>query len=1411
MKIGVSFLLLFMGSVGLAGAAWLPVTSEIADQVPAVTVQSAGVDAWEMDISIPGFTLESFTEDGQTYDLLTLPNETDVGEDSEADLPVISRFVALRSTGDPVLEVVSEEWMDLDGTYDLASNLEDEHAAALGAAYAARDEYLPGTSYVITPRQIMGGVPLAVIAVHAAKYDPAQRKIRVLKNARLRLHETGSPVIYSRPITETTASILKAIVPNWDEIGVNMEIVRGTLLYIVANNTTVQSEIQGLLTWRTRKGYTIEVAGPDEIGSFSTTTVKSYIQSRYNTATPPLEFVCLVGDANGSFVVPSYYQSGGYGDWNYTRLDGTDLLPDVAMGRLCFNTISELDVILNKTFYYEREPDTAMVPSSNADWYKGAALTAGSGSGISPVTTMRWIRERLLENDYTSSSIDTLYFIHESVNATTINAQLNAGVSLWCYRGYLGVSGYDPSQVSGLHNDRRLPFMTIVTCGTNDFDGTDVCETFLKTGSITAQKGCIGVIGMSSTATHTRYNNILMGGAIQGLMTEGIYNAGGTLNRARLEMYRNYPTDSSIVADFCHYPTLIGDPAVDIFTGECDTLFVNNPATAPIGTNSLTLAITNQLGQPVEGAYVNLVKGSEVFVGDWTNASGQVVLNFHTSTADTLFVTASKHNYRPATKYTKISTTTQYVGVGPSAAVIDDDNTGGSQGNGDGLVNPGETIELRVPLKNWGTAAVYGVDGQLSLSDPFVTSITDNDEYYGDIAAGAEVWPPDDFDFTMASYAPNGHVLQFVLQASDASNVWVSAVPITVSNADFEYKGNVISGAGSNGVLDPGESGQVQVKLYNIGARGTPLGTMGYLRSGNPAVTVTDSVSTFAASTPGGQTDNHSDLFAVTASTLAFPGERIPFTCTFPLSNGFADTVQFNIFIGSIASNTPTPPDSHGYWAFDNTDLTFAKHPTYSWVEIDPRYGGSGSSLNIVDAADEADMSVVANLPFTFKYYGQEFSQITVCSNGWLAMGAEQVVHNDFRNYTIPGALGPSYMIAPFWDDLRVTGSLEQNNAESGDNKPEADRENSPPARHLDDCVPDFQISVDCNGYTSSVQTTCGAGDDCATRSQEDHIWEMEVTEDGTYTLSMCNSPGGPQAWDAFLYLDAECCAATHIASNDDGCGSGGLSVISNVHLSPGTYYLLIEGYYEGNCGEYQLDITCHSTPGVYKYYDAANHRFIIEWSRVYKFNGSTNPEETFECILSEPGYPETPTGDGEILFQYMTCTNTYDYYSSNDYATVGIENGTETDGVLYSYYNLVSPTIPGAATMTSGRAILFTTQKFPATTPMPPSYLTTIRSGDDIQLRWAGVHQDTLGSPIFVDGYKIYRDTTPFFTPGAGNCLDSVSDTTYLDVGAASDLKYFYVVQAYVTGVLLIEGDSPADRAVIPATGRDPKRKSKS
>ena len=80
----------------------------------------------------------------------------------------------------------------------------------------------------------------------------------------------------------------------------------------------------------------------------------------------------------------------------------------------------------------------------------------------------------------------------------------------------------------------------------------------------------------------------------------------------------------------------------------------------------------------------------------------------------------------------------------------------------------------------------------------------------------------------------------------------------------------------------------------------------------------------------------------------------------------------------------------------------------------------------------------------------------------------------------------------------------------------------------------------------------------------------------------------------------------------------------------------------------------------IYWYYDQPNNRFIVEYFQVEHWPSGSN--ETFEVILYDPAHYPTPTGDGEILIQYLVAPQ-------SNVGTIGIENGTETVGIQY-YYN---------------------------------------------------------------------------------------------------------------------------------------------
>lgn len=104
--------------------------------------------------------------------------------------------------------------------------------------------------------------------------------------------------------------------------------------------------------------------------------------------------------------------------------------------------------------------------------------------------------------------------------------------------------------------------------------------------------------------------------------------------------------------------------------------------------------------------------------------------------------------------------------------------------------------------------------------------------------------------------------------------------------------------------------------------------------------------------------------------------------------------------------------------------LGAAAAPAFAQEYASETFGGgyvtppSTATQLIGPGQDDATASVV--LPFSFVFFGRSYSNVSVSTNGWLAMGT--VTATASSNPTLPSTAAPDAVIAPLWDDLR-TGS----------------------------------------------------------------------------------------------------------------------------------------------------------------------------------------------------------------------------------------------------------------------------------------------------------------------------------------------------------------------------------------------------
>lgn len=216
-------------------------------------------------------------------------------------------------------------------------------------------------------------------------------------------------------------------------------------------------------------------------------------------------------------------------------------------------------------------------------------------------------------------------------------------------------------------------------------------------------------------------------------------------------------------------------------------------------------------------------------------------------------------------------------------------------------------------------------------------------------------------------------------------------------------------GGNNNGRFDPGETGWLIIALKNIGNE-PALNITATLRSSDNRFRILDSVADYGEIPACSTRLNTDDPFAVEVDS------GIPLETSIPCSlfiNGanFCDTISFRIIIGEIRAIDPIPDnaDPPRYWAYDDIDTNYAHRPYFEWIEC----YGVGTQLILGD-----DQTVQVDLPagFVWNYYGQSFSQISICSNGWVVPGYTTL--QSYFNYGLPSTSAPANIVAVNWDDL---------------------------------------------------------------------------------------------------------------------------------------------------------------------------------------------------------------------------------------------------------------------------------------------------------------------------------------------------------------------------------------------------------
>jgi hypothetical protein len=961
---------------------------------------------------LPALAAQSIEIGGETYQLLEIAGGAYAGGEGEPMLPTFSRLIQIPDRAGVTFEVTTLATSELSGYRPLPHQPDEGDTFVIDRALYESHQLIGEEPVRIGEPAIARGLRVVPITFSPVRYDPTQDRIEVAERISVEVRFAGvdlrnTPTAQHNRIPPSFDRLYRSLVVNYEGPREDQEVILGSYVLVCPDNATVIDLLQPLVEWRTRKGYEVHLATTAETGA-SREQIRDWLENAYYTWDNPPEYVTLIGDVSGVIATP--YWTYGYGETDHTYVlwEGGDFLPEAHLGRISVESYDQLEICVNKMVGYESTPYMG-----ETDWYTRACLTGDpSYSGLTCVQIMQWLKIRLLEQGYTE--VDTIF---SSPFVSQMTASLNSGVTAFSYRGYMGMSGFGTGDIYALQNGWKLPYAINITCSTGSYaGGTARSEAWMRAGTAPdGVRGGIASIGTATSGTHTRYNNCMMYGIWRAIYWEDQFTFGESLTRGKYELYLNYGVgDPGAYATWVHLNNLMGDSAGEIWTAVPAPIAVTHPASIPQGANAAHLEVRSGL-EPVPDARVCLWNGTDTHVIGYTNAEGQVDIPINAWVPGEMQVTVTKHDHHPYLASVPIAPEDLFVGY--LGHLIDDDGTDESSGNDDRIVNPGETLELPVNLRNFGSEIAPGVGGTLTCDDPYVTLVDDSEEF-GDIDPGWTAWSEDDFGITVGSGTPNGHLIRLMLELQSGAETWSSLIDLPVVAAELYYDDVTLYDMGSQ--IDPGDQGEISVAITNLGGADA-TGVTADLLSNSGWVTVTDASGSFGDIGVGATGENAADRFAVSADPECFEGHLADMVLVLEFSDGARDTAYFVLEVGSTASTDPTGPDAYGYYAFDNTDTGYDQAPTYVWIEIDPNHGGPGTDVGLNDfSGPGGDDSRTVDLPFPFTYYGETFDRVTICSNGWMSMGSTYLSNR--RNWNIPAAGAPDHMIAPMWDNLYQWG-----------------------------------------------------------------------------------------------------------------------------------------------------------------------------------------------------------------------------------------------------------------------------------------------------------------------------------------------------------------------------------------------------
>jgi PKD repeat protein len=508
---------------------------------------------------------------------------------------------------------------------------------------------------------------------------------------------------------------------------------------------------------------------------------------------------------------------------------------------------------------------------------------------------------------YIPETPDQVNCTWNGTGADVVNA-INSGAFMLQHRDHGEETGWSEpdfknSDINSLNNT-DLTFVWSINCLTGKFDWTGgecFAEKFHRHTSGGQNSGALGIIA-ASDVSYSFVNDTYVWGAYDNMWPDflpdiyapqvdpeprgvlpGFGNAAGKYFLEQSSWPYN-PSSKEVTYYLFHHH---GDAFMTVYSEiPQDLTVMHNPILyAGVTSFDVTANEDSFIALTVNGEIIGTAEGTGVPVT--ITIPGQVP-------PDQMLVTITLQNYyRYEALINVIPPVGPYV-VRKSYTI--NDITGG---NGDGLMDYGETNLLSLTVENVGVEQADDVTVVLNTTDQYVT-ITDNTEFYGNIAAGATAVVADGFEYDVANDIPDGHNVSFEVIATDVNDsIWVSyfAIPGHAPVLEFVDDVTISDPTGNNnGKIDPGETVDLIIEIENTGSS-EAFNILGELSVIDPYLTI-DTDEFDYGDLAGGEIAE--GTFTATADINTPAGHHADLLFNMTADLGIEGSGEFEVVIGQI-------------------------------------------------------------------------------------------------------------------------------------------------------------------------------------------------------------------------------------------------------------------------------------------------------------------------------------------------------------------------------------------------------------------------------------------------------------------------------------------------------------------------------